>query len=415
MTTLVLGQRDSRLQAMTPFSSVVGFYFAFRLVAVVVAVRLFDTDPQSGVGASLGLNYLFLILAAFLSFGPGTRTLSWFISIPSFRWSVAFLGFSGCSLLWTVSASLQAAAAFWCGVACDFTIVVLLLRIGSIDETVEAMMRGYIWGTCAITAIAWILPSQSDLRLGDEDYLGPNQIGYACAFAFFFAQYLMRRSVKGLKAPAALLAITLLRSLSKTTLVAFLAAQLLLLLRDRSVTRKTKVLTSIAAVVVIAVFWGLLSAYYDVYTHAGNQSETLTGRIGIWAFILNEAVQRPWIGHGFHSVWKVIPPFGLFEARHAHNEILQQFYAYGAVGIALVVMLYRSVYKEIRQLPTGSIKTLFFALLLFILIRGLADTEVFDLSLPLWAIALIGSVMANQGEQPERSPSSPHVTRSGMS
>ena len=415
MTTLVLGQRDSRLQATTPFSSVVGFYFAFRLVAVVVAVRLFDTDPQSGVGASLGLNYLFLILAAFLSFGPGTRTLSWFISIPSFRWSVAFLGFSGCSLLWTVSASLQAAAAFWCGVACDFTIVVLLLRIGTIDETVEAMMRGYIWGTCAIAAIAWILPSQSDLRLGDEDYLGPNQIGYACAFAFFFAQYLMRRSVKGLKAPAALLAITLLRSLSKTTLVAFLAAQLLLLLRDRSVTRKTKVLTSIAAVVVIAVFWGLLSAYYDVYTHAGNQSETLTGRIGIWAFILNEAVQRPWIGHGFHSVWKVIPPFGLFEARHAHNEILQQFYAYGAVGIALVVMLYRSVYKEIRQLPTGSIKTLFFALLLFILIRGLADTEVFDLSLPLWAIALIGSVMANQGEQPERSPSSPHVTRSGMS
>jgi len=415
MTTLVLGQRDSRLQATTPFSSVVGFYFAFRLVAVVVAVRLFDTDPQSGVGASLGLNYLFLILAAFLSFGPGTRTLSWFISIPSFRWSVAFLGFSGCSLLWTVSASLQAAAAFWCGVACDFTIVVLLLRIGTIDETVEAMMRGYIWGTCAIAAIAWILPSQSDLRLGDEDYLGPNQIGYACAFAFFFAQYLMRRSVKGLKAPAALLAITLLRSLSKTTLVAFLAAQLLLLLRDRSVTRKTKVLTSIAAVVVIAVFWGLLSAYYDVYTHAGNQSETLTGRIGIWAFILNEAVQRPWIGHGFHSVWKVIPPFGLFEARHAHNEILQQFYAYGAVGIALVVMLYRSVYKEIRQLPTGSIKTLFFALLLFILIRGLADTEVFDLSLPLWAIALIGSVMANQGEQPGRSPSSPHVTRSGMS
>ena len=399
MTTLVLGQRDSRLQATTPFSSVVGFYFAFRLVAVVIAVRLFDSDPQLGVGASLGLNYLFLILAAFLSFGPGTRTLSWFTSIPSFRWSLAFLGFSGCSLLWTVSASLQAAAAFWCAMACDFTIVVLLLRIGSIDETVESMMRGYIWGTCAIAAIAWILPSQSDLRLGDEDYLGPNQIGYACAFAFFFAQYLMRRRVKGLKAPAALLAITLLRSLSKTTLVAFVAGQLLLLVRDRSVTKKTKVLTSIAAVVVVAVFWSLLSAYYDVYTHAGNQSETLTGRIGIWAFILNEAVQRPWIGHGFHSVWKVIPPFGLFEARHAHNEILQQFYAYGAVGIALLVTLYGSVYKEIRQLSAGSIKTLFFALLLFILIRGLADTEVFDLSLPLWAIALIGSVIANQGER----------------
>jgi exopolysaccharide production protein ExoQ len=47
----------------------------------------------------------------------------------------------------------------------------------------------------------------------------------------------------------------------------------------------------------------------------------------------------------------------------------------------------------------GSVKTLLFALLLFILIRGLADTEVFDLSLPLWTIALIGSVIASQGEQ----------------
>jgi len=30
---------------------------------------------------------------------------------------------------------------------------------------------------------------------------------------------------------------------------------------------------------------------------------------------------------------------------------------------------------------------------LFILVRGLADTEVFDLSLPLWSIVLLGSVI----------------------
>ncbi len=394
MTTLVIDQHDSRLQAMTMFSSAVGFYFAFRLVAVVVAVRLFEADPQFGVVASLGMNYLLLILAAFLTFGPGTRTLAWFFSIPSFRWGLAFLVFSGCSLLWTVSASWSAAAAFWCAMASDFTIVVLLLRIGSIDETAEALMSGFVWGACAVALIAWVLPTQSDLRLGDEDYLGPNQIGYACAFAFFFAQYLMRRGAGGLRIPAVFLAVTVLRSLSKTTLIAFVAGQLLLLIRDQSVGRKAKLLMSAAAVVLVAAFWGLLSAYYDVYTHAGNQSETLTGRIGIWAFILSEAIQRPWIGHGFHSVWKVIPPFGVFEARHAHNELLQQFYAYGAVGVALVVVLYCSVCKEIRRVPVQSIKTLLFALLLFVLIRGLADTEVFDLSLPLWSTVLIGSVIA---------------------
>jgi O-antigen ligase len=135
-----------------------------------------------------------------------------------------------------------------------------------------------------------------------------------------------------------------------------------------------------------------LTSYYDVYTHAGNQSETLTGRIGIWAYILSEAVQQPWIGHGFHSVWKVIPPFGTFEARHAHNELLQQFYAYGIAGVGLVAILYGSVFLEIRRMTSGPARMLLLALFLFVLIRGFADTEVFDLSLPLWAIGLIGPV-----------------------
>lgn len=403
MSTLVLEHRDPRLQTMTVFSSAVGFFFAFRIMAVVIAVRTFEADPQLGVALSLALNYLLFIFALFLSFGPGARALSWFSSIPSFRWSVAFLGFSGCSLLWSVSASWAAAAAFWCGMACDFAIVVLLLRIGLVEETAGSLMSGYVWGCCAIGVIAWILPAQSDLRLGDEDYLGPNQISYACAFAFFLAQYLMRRGTRGLKIPATFLAITILRSLSKTTLIAFVAGQLLLLISDRSVTKRTKLLMGISAVVVVGVFWGLLMAYYDVYTHAGNQSETLTGRIGIWAYILNEALQRPWTGHGFHSVWKVIPPFGPFEARHAHNELLQQFYAYGVMGVILLVAIYRSVYLEIRRMAAGPIKAVFLAFLSFIVVRGIADTEVFDLSLPLWAIVLIGSVMANDGS---RAPSS---------
>ncbi len=401
MTSLAFEQADPRLQSMARFSAAAGFFFASRLMAVVIAVRLFDADPQLGVGASLALNYMFLIAAAFLSFGPGARSLSWFTSIPSFRWALGFLLFSGCSLAWTVSASRSAAAAFWCAMACDFTIVVLLLRIGDIEETVAAAMNGYIWGACAIALIAWLLPVQSDLRLGDEEFLGPNQIGYACAFAFFFAQYLMRAGVKGLRMPAAFLAITMLRSLSKTTIVAFVVAQAFLLLRDRSLGWKAKFYIGCAAAVVVAAFWSLLSAYYDVYTNAGNQSETLTGRIGIWAFILSEALQHPWIGHGFHSVWKVIPPFGVFEARHAHNELLQQFYAYGALGVALLVCLYGSIYLEVRRIRTGPIKTLLLAVLLFVVVRGFADTEVFDLSLPLWAIVLIGSTLASARRENE--------------
>jgi O-antigen ligase len=394
MTTFAIEQRDSRLHSMTYFAGVAGFYLALRLIAVVIAVRLFNADPQPGVAVSLALNYLLLITAAFLSFGPGMRSSSWFLSIRSFRWASAFLVFSGCSLLWTRAASISAAAAFWCAMASDFTMVVLLLRIGDIEETADALMDGFIWGACAVAMIAWLLPAQSDLRLGDEEYLGPNQIGYSCAFAFFLAQYRMRAGTKGLRLPAAFLAITMLRTLSKTTVIAFVIAQGFLLLRDRTVSTKAKVYIGCAAAVVLSAFWGLLSAYYDVYRNAGNQSETLTGRIGIWAYILNEALQQPWIGHGFHSVWKVIPPFGPFEARHAHNEVLQQFYAYGAVGVALLFCIYGSIYREVRRMTAGPVRTLLLALLVFVVIRGLADTEVFDLSLPLWMIALIGSILA---------------------
>jgi O-antigen ligase len=394
VTSISLAHSRPIPRSINLFPAIVGFYFSFRLLSVLIAVRLFHADPQTGVLVSLSLNSLLFGVTAFDALGPGLRTFSSFTPIPSFRWSLVFLVFSGCSLFWSSTASLSAAVAFWCAMACDFAIVVMLLRSNPIESTASALMRGYIWGSCAIAAIAWMLPSQTDLRLGDEELLGPNQIGYACAFAVFLAQYLMRRCEKGWALPTAFLVMSLLRSLSKTTIIAFVVAQAWLFIRDRSMTRRARVLLGISAMLVIALFWGLLDAYLDVYTHAGNQSETLTGRLGIWAYILNEALQQPWIGHGFHSVWKVIPPFGVFEARHAHNEILQQFYAYGAIGVCIFIALYRSVFREIRGIQDASIRAFFVAMFLFILIRGLADTEVFDLSLPLWSIVLIGSLIS---------------------
>ncbi len=392
-TSISLAQIRPIQQSLAPFPAIVGFYFSFRLLAVLIAVRIFHADPQAGVLVSLGLNYILFGLGAFDSLGPGSRAFSTFASARSFRWSLVFLAFSGSSLCWSSTASLPAAVAFWCAMACDFAIVVMLLRAGPLESTSLALMKGYIWGACAIATISWMLPAQSDLRLGDEELLGPNQIGYACAFAFFLAQFLIRRHQKGWTLPAAFLAITLLRSLSKTTIIAFVVAQAWMFIRDRSITRKTRAWMVLASIILVALFWSLIDAYIDVYANAGNQSETLTGRLGIWAYILNEAIQQPWVGHGFHSVWKVIPPFGPFEARHAHNELLQQFYAYGAIGVCIVIALYRSVFREIRSLQDASMKAFFVGMFLFILVRGLADTEVFDLSLPLWSIVMIGSLI----------------------
>ena len=372
----------------------VGFFFAFRVAIVLVAVRGFLSDAQTGAAISLALNYLLVFAAALVAAGPARIPVAAMARVAPLRWAGAFLALSGVSLLWSQTASLPAAAAFWIAMACDVAIILLLVRGSGARAVGFALMKGYIWGACAFAALAWLLPAQSDLRLGDEELLGPNQIGYVCAVAVFFAQYLVRNRARGWTVLAAFLAITLLRTLSKTSIAAFVAGEAFILLRDRGMKRSVKIGLAVLAVAVTLAFQGLIASYYEIYSNAGNQAETLSGRLGIWAYFFTASLESPWIGHGFHSVWKVVPPFGPFEARHAHNEWLQQFYAYGATGVVVVAGFYVSVFRHIRRCATGADKTLLLGLLVFSVVRGLADTEVFDVSLGLWLATLLSLMLA---------------------
>ena len=384
-----------RIPAATGLSFLVGFFFSFRIFIMLLSVRLLGSSEQAGVEISLALNFLLLVLVAFQTVGvTGTAEVS-MLRLASVRWVFLFLCVSCMSLLWSATASLPAAIVYWCAMAADVGMVVLLLRMGPVKEVATSLMKGYVAGACVIAIIAWLLPAQSDLRLGDEELLGPNQIGYICAFALFFVQYLMREKMGNWSPAAFILAVTLLRSLSKTSILAFLIAESFLLMKDRSIRRRTKVLLILAGIATVAAFSSLLTSYFDIYANAGNSPETLTGRIGIWAVILSEAVQQPWIGHGFHAVWNVIPPFGDFEARHAHNELIQQFYAYGIVGVCMLGGLYGSFYAQVRRVSSPSMRTFWLSLLLFVLVRGLTDTEPFDLSFPLWAIVMISMLIEN--------------------
>lgn len=393
--TVIIKMLDLNQVRTNGMAFAVGF-FSFRLFIMLLSVRILGTDPQTGVEVSLVLNILLLVFVSFHSLGEVRLPVSQMVRLWPVRWVFVFLSFSCCSLLWTSAVSVPAAIAYWCAMAADVAMVIVMLRGGRLTVVANSLMKGYVWGACAVAVIAWLLPAQSDLRLGDEELLGPNAIGYLCAFAFFFAQYLMREKDGKWGAAGLLLSVTMLRSLSKTTIIAFLAGEVFLLLKDKSIRRGTKVLLALGAAVIIAAFSSLLTSYFDSYVSTGNQAETLTGRLGIWTYFLAEAIQQPWIGHGFHSVWQVVPPFGgdQFEARHAHNELIQQFYAYGMVGVCMFLGIYGSLWLQVRRLAAGPRKTFFFAFLLFILVRGLADTEAFDLSLPLWSIVLI-SVLEN--------------------
>ena len=393
-----------RIPAATGLSFLAGSFFSFRVFIMLLSVRLLGTSEQAGVEISLVLNFLLLALVAFQTMGAADPEGASVLRLASVRWVFLFLCVSCMSLFWSATASMPAAIVYWCAMAADVWMVVLLLHMGSVKEVATSVMKGHVAGACVIAIIAWLLPAQSDLRLGDEELLGPNQIGYICAFALFFAQYLLREKM-GKWGPATfILAVTLLRSLSKTSILAFLIAESFLLMKDKSIRRRTKITLVLAGLATLVAFSGLLTSYFDIYSNAGNSPETLTGRIGIWTVILGEAVQQPWIGHGFHAVWHVIPAFGDFEARHAHNELIQQFYAYGAVGVCMLAGLYGSFYAQVRRLSSPSMRTLWFSLLIFVLVRGLTDTEPFDLSLPLWAIVMISTLIENGRTLPDTQP-----------
>ncbi len=383
-----------------PLAFAVGFFFSFRLCIVLLAVRVFGVEPSTGSAVSIGFDLLLFDLVCFDSLGAGQRTLASMLRLPAIRWVLFFLIFSGMSLAWSETASLPDSIAYWLGLVIDVAIVALLFRRDAGVDDAHSIMRGFIWGTCLLALIAWIMPSPPDLRLGDEQFFNTNEIGNLCAFAIFFAQYLTRSEHGRWRLAKFFLAITLIRSLSKATLAAFVVSEIFLVILDRSMSRKTRMLLMGGALLLTLAFWGLFEAYYEIYTTAGNQAETFTGRTAIWLYVATAATDHawtPWIGHGFDSWWKVVPPFGneMFEARHAENEVLQQFYAYGAIGVLILAGIYGSLFRQLRRLPVSAMKIPFICILIFVVVRGLAEADPFDLLLPLWSVVLI-SVLADR-------------------
>lgn len=370
---------------------VVGFFYAFRLAITILTMNLFGGGPQTGSVIRLSLGFLLFAAVCFTPFETGKRS-GGLLQVSTVRWALVYLAFSGCSLLWGESASVAVSAIYWCATAADVAIVFLLLR-GGIPHIASSLMRGFIWGAIGISCIAWILPTQYDLRLGDEVFFSSNSICNVCVFAVFFCQYLIRQRQAKLGLVTLLLVLTALRSLSKTTIAAFLIAEAYLLIQDRSMSRRKKILLTTAAILVILIFWGLFEAYYDFYTSNGNQAETLTGRTAIWAYLLDAAPEHLWTGHGFDSMWNVLPAFGTFEARHAENEALEQFYSYGIAGLVLLCGIYGSLCRNIRRFAPSNWKAVGISVIVFVAVRGLAEAEPFDLLLPLWAIVLFSALL----------------------
>lgn len=381
-----------------------GFLFSTRVAFALISARGLNMGSEAGVVAGFLSAVLIGVAALMNAFGRDSHPVSLALKSGLLRWVLLYLAFSGCSLLWSASTSAGSSAVYWGALVCDVGTVVVLVRASGSVSTAHCLLKGFIAGTCVLAAVAWMMPATPDLRLGDADYFNTNQIANVCAFSVLMCSLLSSRGDRMVRVIPWFLTITLFRSLSKATLIAFGASILYRLLRDSSMSRGRKWSLAAATVVLALVFSSLIGAYYDVYTTEGNQAETLTGRTAIWAWTLDASLSRPWFGNGFDAMWKVAPPFGgsLFEARHAENELLQQFFAYGACGIVLLAGIYGSFYRGVRALPRGAERSALMAFLIFVLVRGLAEAEPFDLLLPLWLVTTFAFLVGG-ATQPEKS------------
>jgi hypothetical protein len=372
-----------------------GFLFSFRAGLVMISARWLNCGTEPGVLAGALAEILLLLAATLQAFGPASRPVAWIFRLPCVRWVMVFFAFSCCSLAWSGTVSRPTSLMYWGAMAADVVIVLLFLRGQAVVDVAHSMMKGYVVAGVGLAGLAWLIPTASDLRLGDLEYFNTNQIANVCAMGVFMAQFLSSRKDGRWRVSMLFLTLTLVRSLSKATLIAFVLSQGVMLIQNKSMTRSRKAALAVAVLALGLVFGGLFESYYNVYTTSGNQAETLTGRTGIWIYSLKTGLEQPWVGNGFDSMWKVAPPFGpeMFEARHAENEVLQQFFAYGLAGVAMLAGIYGTLYKSIRGLPRNSTRVVLNGLLLFILIRGLAEAEPFDLLLPLWSITLICSYL----------------------
>ena len=390
---------------LMPLQFAAGFFFAFRVCIVYLA---FQFNPALGGEFILLLSGLLFVAGILYTLGDSEFSAALLFRSPILRWLAAYLALSGASLLWTQAESTLVATVYWTGMMIEVATVPLLAKGRDLKQQIDAMLQGFVVGACVVASIAWLSPTLPDMRIGHEDYLVPNLVGLYCALAFFLAQHLASVSRTRVWRWCSIgLALALLRTISKTSIIAFLIAETFYLLREKQISTATKIKIAAGAAVAVVVFWSILSGYFTMYENdSGNAAETLTGRTAIWAVAFSMSLEHPWIGHGLYSFRALMPAFGAFQPWHAHNELLQQFFEFGLLGVAVTIGAYLALFRSGRRSRERSDGKLAWVLAIFCAIRGFADTANFGLSLPLWLFAALALALTQQP------PEAPEVTAS---
>ncbi|MDQ3458691.1 MAG: O-antigen ligase family protein, partial [Deinococcota bacterium] len=177
-----------------------------------------------------------------------------------------------------------------------------------------------------------------------------------------------------LAVPAAIGLLTLAFTGSRTSALALLAAGAVYALRLRP-----RLIVPGAAIAAVVAFFFLISPgaggeVLEGFSRSGRSQEvvTLTGRTGLWTFVLEQIEASPWLGYGYGASRSVLASeyetLG-WEAPHAHNMLLQSLHSVGIIGTAFLVLalLYQAVAFLERPIAFRDLP------LLFVVIAGFTE------------------------------------------
>lgn len=372
------------------------FWF-FSSLKIALVFLLFQSDPAFGTFV-LGIISLAigLFLVSYMALAKNRVDAQTLELNTTAKLVFGFTIWTAITMVWSQAYSGQTALAYWGLTALDIVIAYMLVRLGPLEKIALASLQGVIFGSVCLGLIGLFLSAGTgDNRLGDGEFLNPNMIGNQLAIACLLGVYMVTRSGSAkLDGPISTLStlflfFALLQTLSKTSIISFVAAMVFVMLRGK-IRLWWKLLVSAAAVAITYFSLSTIQAYWNFYTYevqGGMALDTISGRTVLWARTWEMILDNPILGYGLLAFRDVGPQIASVRLVQAHNEVLHVWFSYGILGLALTVALYLThsvqVWRLQRDPETTERATLAGALLVYCLVRGITEANLVGLVYPL--------------------------------
>jgi len=368
------------------------FRFAFALL-------FFREHPAIATGVGAGLSVVFAY--SLVLWAAGTAEVRQKTRLPAIiNWIAAYALWCALSLSWTHAGSLVSAMGYWSIMVLDVAIVAAIIWWGDLEAVAIASVKGIVAGGWLISFCALLLNSDDpNGRLGDLEFLHPGNVGKYAGLAVLCScfMWLRNREDKGWGrwlwvVSTLFLAWILLRSLSKTSIVALVCSAVFYIMYSRVISLKTKISALVVATLLFCAMFTVVNTYLVTYLEESpNDASTLTGRTVLWAESWEMIQDHPILGYGFLSFRDYGPQDWEVRTTQGHNEWITQCFQLGFVGLIIAIAIYASYFRHLRRSGPSPQRELGLSILIYMLIQGFAASETSGLMFPLPMVLLLAA------------------------